>query len=281
MSGGYPRHRTASVDSDGLYDFLFENDHAAWFCNAVQRLVGDRDIKEFIMRLHTGESQSPVTPNWSWKQREKLGQQQLENLAEDLLQKLESGADQWWGGDEYRRRTANLNRALELDGYSYRDRQLRRPEEDVLDSQESRGVLHGLYADLGLENQELAFHHLSLSEEHYLAGRWDDAISNSRKFLECALQEVAARHSSAIEKRQLSAAVKESPGQIRQLLEGVGLIEVKEREALAKVYGLLSQTGGHPYMAQNDQARLLRHLALTFSQFVLLRLAGKLKGASG
>jgi hypothetical protein len=47
------------------------------------------------------------------------------------------------------------------------------------------------------------------------------------------------------------------------------------KEALAKVYGLLSHTGGHPYMAQNDQARLLRHLALTFSQFAMLRLRGK------
>ena len=36
----------------------------------------------------------------------------------------------------------------------------------------------------------------------------------------------------------------------------------------------MSDTGGHPYMAAKDQARLMRHLALTFSQFVLLRLEG-------
>jgi hypothetical protein len=42
------------------------------------------------------------------------------------------------------------------------------------------------------------------------------------------------------------------------------------------VYGLLSHTGAHPYMAENDQARLLRHLALLFAHFAMLRLQGKL-----
>jgi hypothetical protein len=57
------------------------------------------------------------------------------------------------------------------------------------------------------------------------------------------------------------------------------LLDTKETETLAKVYGLLSQTGSHPNMAFNDQARLLRHLALAFSQFVMLRLQGSLKGS--
>ena len=56
-----------------------------------------------------------------------------------------------------------------------------------------------------------------------------------------------------------------------------GLIEKKEREAIDKVYGLLSHTGGHPYMAEGDQARLLRQLSLVLTQFALLRLEGALK----
>jgi len=39
----------------------------------------------------------------------------------------------------------------------------------------------------------------------------------------------------------------------------------------------LSETGAHPYMAESDQARLLRQLSLTLSQFVLLRLEAALK----
>ena len=56
-----------------------------------------------------------------------------------------------------------------------------------------------------------------------------------------------------------------------------GKKETEEKEAIAKIYGFLSETGGHPYIANQDQARLMRHLALTFSQFVLLRLEGVCK----
>ena len=64
---------------------------------------------------------------------------------------------------------------------------------------------------------------------------------------------------------------------MRNYLEEEGLLETKEKEAVAKIYGLLSNTGGHPYMASNDQARLLRQLALTLSHFVMLRFDGYLK----
>lgn len=69
------------------------------------------------------------------------------------------------------------------------------------------------------------------------------------------------------------------PARVREYLESSGLLESKEKEALSSVYALLSETGSHPYMAASDQARLLRHLALTLSQFVLLRLKGSKEGA--
>jgi hypothetical protein len=65
--------------------------------------------------------------------------------------------------------------------------------------------------------------------------------------------------------------------EVRDYLERENLLEAKEKKALAEVYGLLSNTGGHPYIAEKDQARLMRHLALTFTQFILLRLQGSLQ----
>jgi hypothetical protein len=115
-----------------------------------------------------------------------------------------------------------------------------------------------------------------LSAEHYENGKWDDSISNSRKFFECVLQETASKHSHAKKKFALPTATLERPVLIREYLEKEGLLETKETEAIAKIYSLLSHTGNHPYMAEKDQARLLRHLALTLSQFVLLRLQGSL-----
>ena len=125
-----------------------------------------------------------------------------------------------------------------------------------------------------MENAETAFYHLDLSVEHYIAQRWDDSISNSRKFLESVCQEVAASHSRNVNEEALPDRTYTRAGAVRDYLNSEGLLEKREKETLAQVYGLLSDTGGHPYMARSDQARLLRHLALTFSQFVMLRYRG-------
>jgi hypothetical protein len=169
-----------------------------------------------------------------------------------------------------------LLRSLELDGYTYSGKQLHAPESDVLDVEEERGVLQELYSRLKLGESQTAFHHLALSEEHYVAQRWDDSISNSRKFLECVIAQVALTHSTSVAHATLDSKTLERPVAVRDYLESSGLLDAKEKEAIAKTYGLLSHTGGHPYMAESDQARLLRQMALTLSQFVLLRLKGML-----
>jgi len=56
-----------------------------------------------------------------------------------------------------------------------------------------------------------------------------------------------------------------------------GKKETEEKEAIAKIYGFLSETGGHPYIANQDQTRLMRYLFLTICQFELLRLEGIIK----
>lgn len=103
---------------------------------------------------------------------------------------------------------------------------------------------------------------------------WGDTISNSRNFRESILREIAQAHSVCCQKTALPDSIYTTPWRIRDYLETQGLLEKKEKEALAQVYGLLSETGSHPYIAQKDQARLMRHLALTFAQFVMLRYQG-------
>jgi hypothetical protein len=267
-----------TINGNYLYDFLYDNDYAGDFCNEAKLLHSTREtrkLKEFIMRLHTGESLDRSTNNWSIEQREKLGQRYLKDLTEDILNYWSKRTDEY--GYKNRMETINeLNRSLELDGYEYKNNQLLYLETEVLDVEEETGLLQSLYNSLTLGNHETAFHHLKLSEEHYIAGKWDDSISNSRKFFESVLQEVAAKHSSASNGIALQESVYSRPFKVRDYLERENLLETKEKETISSVYGLLSHTGGHPYMAQNDQARLLRHLALTFSQFVMLRLKGKL-----
>lgn len=280
LKGSYD-NRYYRIDTEAVYDFLFVNDYPAWFCNIAKAAHGYYDTRpftEFILKVHTGESLVSATLNWTWPQREKLGQQFLKELAEDIF-KFWAQKKQEWLGREIADTLAKSRQNLELDGYAFRGDTLLAPEEDVLDVKEETGVLQDLYRELRLPNEATVFHHLALSEEHYLAQRWDDSISNSRKFLEAVLQEVAAGHYSA----SLGAAIPEDvysrPARVRDYLESGGLLESKEKQALSSVYGLLSETGGHPYMAQSEQARLLRHLALTLAQFALLRLQGFKKGA--
>jgi hypothetical protein len=278
----YPHLSTHYVYSDKLYDWLFEQNYPAWFCNGMQKLSRGRALKEFVMKLHTGEALYDVTKEWTWKQRERLGQNYLRELAEDILGAYENDPEirqaiaGTYGNHELREAFRKLRSSLELDGYVYRNGHLLAPESDVLDVQEEAGVLESLYASLQLTNLDMFRYHLKLSEEHYLAGRWGDSISNSRNVLESVLREVAAAHSLCRKQTQLPDQTYKSAVDVRKYLEQSGLLEAKEREVIQYTYGLLSNTGSHPYMAEKDQARLLRHMALTLSQFVLLRLQGAL-----
>jgi hypothetical protein len=264
---------------EAIYDFLFERGYAAWLCNAARAAAPayhtTRKIEDFMMQLHTGESVLPATPKWTWLQREKLGQQLLAALAVDLIGHWKNRKREYSDKDvdEVIR---NLTANLELDGYTFRGDTLLAPETDVLDAREQGGVLEDLFSTLKLGEQETAFHHLRLSEEHYAAKRWDDSIANSRKFLEAVMEQSAGAYSVRREGSPLDTAVAGKPVRVRDYLERVGLLERKEKEAIASVYGLLSHTGGHPYMAESEQARLLRHLALTLAHFILLRLQGAL-----
>lgn len=256
-----------------LYDFLFDEGHSAWFCNAARATyasVGTREFKDFMMRLHTGESLVAGTPNWSWPQRETLGQRYLKDLAEDILAHWDDRSPE---STYLRDKLIELKRSMELDGFKYISGSLIPSEAEVLDTSEETGAVQRLFRELGLGDETTAFHHLDLTETHYLAGHWDDSISNSRKFLECVLQQVAAKQSLG-GTEPIDADALTRPARVRDYLQRVGLLEEKEKAAVASVYGLLSETGSHPYVAQQEQARLMRHLALTFSQFVMLRLQG-------
>lgn len=236
-----------------FYDYLFVNNYPPWLCNKTTRLINkERQVKELIMKLHTGETQYEATNSWTWDQRKQLGQKYIYNLAEDVLISYykEFGSYQ---KKKIESEIKSLISNLELDGYIFHNNRLLMPETDVLEIKEEIGLLETLYSSLNLENKDLSFHHLKQSEEHYLAKKWDDCISNSRKFLESVLREIASAHSKRYKKVSLKDSVYESPVKVRDYLEMENLLEIKEKEAIAKIYGLLSNTGSHPYMASNDQ----------------------------
>ena len=259
------------VHCNRLYDFLYESEYEAWFCNLAQKHYRVRDLKDFFLKIHTGESISSATQGWLWNDRQKLGQRLLRDLAEDMLIWYETVRSTEWLWKQYAQKAGELTRRLELDGYIFREGKLLLQQSDVLDVEKERCILETLYQASGLQRSSEAFQYLSLAEEHFIAGRWSDSISNVRKFFELTAKE-GARALGARTGRSLDESSLTRPIAVRQYLEQQGLLEKKERESFDKVYGLLSETGAHPYMAESDQARLLRQLSLTLSQFLLLRL---------
>lgn len=283
----YPNHNKYYQENNyaSFYDFLYSSDFEIWFCNRAKMAYkyvntndSERVIKEFIMTIQTGEFLGESAKNWTNLQREKYGQEYLRNLSQEILKALDKKFfTKPYESTESGEHKNKLIRALALDGYIYREGILLLPEQDVINVEEERRTLHVLYQRLNLADKEQAFKFLDLSEEHYIAGRWEDTIGNARKFFEQVLSEVANTHSIKSTQQPLNKDVYERPVEVRKYLQKSNLMEEKEVEAIRGIYGLLSETGGHPKTAKNDQARLLRHLALTLSQFAMLRLEGFLK----
>ena len=260
------------VYRDSLYDFLYEHEYEAWFCNLAKHNFKVRELQEFFLKIHTGESLANATPKWTWEQRAALGQNYLKNLSRDYILFYSKLPDSWYT-KYYQTYFDDLSRRLEIDGYIFKDNDLYQTEVEILDVEAEAGLLEKLHVALNLSERHQTFQFLKLSEEHYIAGRWSDCISNSRKFFEAILKQVALKYSE-LKQCPLSESNLTRPVAIRDFLENEELIEKNEREAIDKIYGLLSHTGGQPYMAEKEQARLLRQICLTMTQFVMLRLEG-------
>ena len=82
------------INIDKLYEFLYENNNDTWFCNLAMEsaTVGGKTfldsvhgIRQFILRLHTGESILSEFPNNTLEEAQLLGYEYLFKITEDLL----------------------------------------------------------------------------------------------------------------------------------------------------------------------------------------------------
>ena len=141
-SRGFDGRSTEKVHYDALYDYLYEHEYEAWFCNLAQQKYKIRDLKEFFLKLHTGESIVSATKDWSWEQRQKLGQRLLRDLAEGQMIWYESlRSNDWMWNNLYREKANELQRRLELDGYLFGDGLLLQQQADVINIEEEKSIL--------------------------------------------------------------------------------------------------------------------------------------------
>jgi len=263
------RYHIRYLRTENLYDFLYDHEIDHWFLNIISSLdiYEERGLKDLILRLHTGETVMLYMPKMSLEERIKQGQRLLIKLAEAIL--VESSKQ-----GKSLEKIDQLKAELELDGYVFKDGKIYYSEASVLDTETEKGILEKLMQDVKLEKQEETKYHLDLSEKHYLEGKWADSISNSRKYLESVLRDVASKHHQHIKGKPISPDIYSQAKEVRKYLVSAGLISDKEGQAIASNYHLLSEEGSHPFIAEKDQARLMRYLALTLSQFILLRFQG-------
>jgi hypothetical protein len=264
----------AYLHKDRLYDFLYENDFEGWFLDLYQRQVKtSEDLRHFILNLHTGMAY--VSKHQTLSDKKAIGQSMIKRLATSVLKMLEPDFNSPTAGNnpDVVLGKALVNR-LALDGYLYKNGQLFPIQSSVVDEQEEQSVLEQLINRLNLSDSALVKHHLELAETAYLESRWNDTISNARNFLEAILSQVASALHLRLQNSQLNT---HRPVDIRDYLASAGLINETEKQAIAKIYGLISNTGSHPNIAAEDEARLMRNLALTFSQYILLQWDGYLR----
>jgi hypothetical protein len=280
------------IDRDAVYDFCFENGFDAHFCNTARERArtGVRPFVDFVMQLHTGEAVAHVRPGDPAIASEAQGQHYLRHLAEALLCEEEDSKREARGNDlsavmararSNRKLADPLLRSLELDGYVFRERRLLHVESAIVDVDRQHNALEQLASDLELGKLDILKTCLSLSEEHYAAGRWRDCINNSRLFLELCLQECAAVWSARHLRTPIAEDIYSKPVKVRFFLVDQKLLSDSEGKTIAETYSLLSETGSHPNMAESDHARLLRQVALLYSEFAMLRAKGALSLSTG
>jgi hypothetical protein len=258
----------STIQSDSLYDFLFEHDFSRGFLDHVRQNTTPRELKEFILHLHTGQPLYESDGLGVVWEVEGEGQNLLVQLAASIIRWFvslfgdsepmeESISVSFWskrvkiGENHLSQRfvelMVNLMDNLELDGYTVaKDGRLLFSESDILDTDEVTGVLQTLHEKLELGNRPVALQALKSSELAWFDKRWKDCVHNARVFLESILQEIANSHSLKYHGKKLAREIYEWPGKVREYLHREKVVDEKEREALKEDYGFLSKVGSHP-----------------------------------
>jgi hypothetical protein len=267
-----------TVYVDELYDLLYDHDFPERLLNDVKRLNRHwgRALKEFYLDFYLGKPlfvPGLYPGDYNREEAEQICQAWLVKLAEILLVLRQEHPEQL-RNPAVNDGIEHMKAQLELEGFIYRNKTIVREEAAVINEPAEQDYLSSLIDALPFSDGDLIKHHLQLSEDHYINGRWDDSIANARKFLETISSQTADAISVKLDSRHLSPEMLKNITDIRDFLQRKGIIDASEKDGLKTTYALLSSTGGHPYIARQDQARLMRHLALTFCQLILIRYEG-------
>lgn len=167
--------------------------------------------------------------------------------------------------------------SLQLDGFDYVGGKVVPAALRGVDLQEEHEYLLRLLHDIKPPNIGLIAHHYKEADDTYSSGKWGSSSNETRNFFIAVLRglrDVATAH---------GAPVLNQPVSDKNLIEDyerIGFLTVEEKEAVLKLWVLLSYSGSHPGIQDTDRARLTRLLVLGLTEWLCLKTAAYAKQGS-
>ena len=158
---------------------------------------------------------------------------------------------------------AELQRSLELDGFSVSQHQLELvPMEGPVSEKEEEDRFVSLTQETGLPSVKKILKHLEDARDHYQNGKYHSCIGESRTFFQAVVDDISTEtDSNGNHSVGLSGNTKGRIG----YLKSVGFFSDDECAAFLSAWGFLS-AGNHPGIPQKAEARIGLILALEFGQ---------------
>lgn len=135
--------------------------------------------------------------------------------------------------------------------------------------------LIGLIRAIGPFNMDVIQHHHDESDNAFATGGWGSASSQARNFLVATLRGLREEATS-----RGNVTPYKQPGKDGPLIEDfktIGLFTDEEKNAVVHVWVLLSHSGPHVGIKEEDSARFSRLLAIGLTEWIALKFIGSKK----
>ena len=158
--------------------------------------------------------------------------------------------------------------SLEIDGYEFVSGRLVPATLKGVSLQAEENHLIHLIRTIGPPNLEAILHHHDQADETFVNGNWGSASSETRNFFIAVLRGLRDVATS-------TGGIKAfADGNDKNLIEDfktIGLLTDEEKEAILKLWVLLSYSGPHVGIHDQERARLTRLLVLGLVQLLWLK----------
>lgn len=170
--------------------------------------------------------------------------------------------------EEARALTQGLLASLQIDGYELVAGSLVPAAFKGMDIQREDDYLIGLLRKLQPANLETIVHHHDEAEKAFANGVWGSASTETRNFFVAILRGMRERATASGKATSFTSG---NDSDLIKNFETIGLLSEDEKDAVLKIWVLLSYSGPHVGIQEQDRAKLTRLLVLGMTQWLCLK----------